>query len=246
MYWFAETRAAHLAFWRLVRDGLRKHGIAAPDDLDETASPHDLWSAPDLVLSHICNLPYRQAYRDRLTRIAASDYGLEGCAPGHYRALFIVHENHAAQSPEDLAGATMAYNSADSHSGWGAAGTWAMARGIRYRPAVETGSHRRSLAAVAERRADFATIDAQSFENLVRIDPAAKAVRVIGATDPSPGMTFVTRSGEDPTLYLAALRAAIEGLEDRHRQMLGLRDVVVLPDEAYDIPLPPDLRDWRD
>jgi ABC-type phosphate/phosphonate transport system substrate-binding protein len=245
MYWFAETRAAHMAFWAIVRDRLRESGIRAPQSLTDTGTPHEIWSADDLVLSHICNLPYRLQYRDRLTRIGASDYGLEGCPPGHFRALFVVHRDHVADSPDELDGATMALNSDDSHSGWGAAATWAIERGMRFRPTLRTGSHEQSIGAVVSRYVDFATIDARSFQILRRLHPVTDLIRVIGATDPAPGMTFVTRTGEDPAPYLAALRAGIAEIDGRHRDWLGLKDVIVLPDEAYDLPLPPDPRDWQ-
>ncbi|SMX22620.1 phosphate/phosphite/phosphonate ABC transporter substrate-binding protein [Boseongicola aestuarii] len=245
MYWFAETKAAHVAFWSLTRDHLRAHGVKAPKSLNETKSPHQVWSAPDLVLSHICNLPYRAEFKNTLTRIGACDYGLEGCGPGQYRALFIVRTDHPAQTPEELAGATMALNSDDSHSGWGAAANWALARSIRFKPTCWTGSHQHSLGAVIAGDAAFCTIDAQTFEILKRIDPKTRLVRVLGATEPSPGMTFVTARGNDPAPFDAAIKAAIVGLDDRHRTVFGLKNIIALPNEAYEIPLPPDPRSWQ-
>ena len=60
----------------------------------------------------------------------------------------------------------MAINEPDSNSGWGAAALWAKERGIRFHPKVWTGSHEASMAAVLVQEADFATIDAQSYEIL--------------------------------------------------------------------------------
>jgi hypothetical protein len=53
-------------------------------------------------------------------------------------------------------------------------------------------------------------------------------------------MTLITRKGQNPAPYLAAVTQAIAALPETHRQMLGLRGVVVLPPAAYDIALPPD------
>lgn len=245
MYDFAETKAAHVAFWAIVRDHLRDHGVRAPQSLDDTRSLHDIWSADDLVLSHICNLPYRQTYKDRLRRIGASDYGLEGCGPGQYRALFVVRNDHPAQTPEDLAGADMALNASDSHSGWGDAANWAVARGVRFRPVVWTASHRNSAHAVYGGDADFCTIDAWTYQLLSRIEPISRELKVIGATKPSPGMTFVTSGDNDPAPFKAALQAGLDNLEPRHRDWFGLKDIIELPDAAYDIPLPPDPQDWQ-
>jgi hypothetical protein len=69
--------------------------------------------------------------------------------------------------------------------------------------------------------------------------PAVPRLRIIGMTDCSPGMTFVTRLGEDPAPYFAAIAGAIAGLDARSARCLGLKGIVTLPDAAYDIPLPP-------
>lgn len=246
MYVVPETRAAHDAFWALVRDGLRDAGLAAPDALDHAMPATAGWAHPDLVLSQICNLPYRRYFADRVTRIAAADYGLDGCAPGRYRSVFVVRADDPATTPEDLAGRTMAFSEVDSHSGWGAPAQWALERGLRFRPVLETGAHRASLEAVARGQADFASIDAQTFEVLKRVAPQARSVRVVGATGTSPGMTFVTRAGQDPAPYRAALADALAALPADLRGDLGLRSIVVLPDEAYDLPFPPDPDAWRD
>lgn len=240
MYLRPENTAAHQAFWALIRDRLRASGLAAPDQLDTDLSPEAAWGHPDLVLSHICNLPYRRQFIEKVTLIGASDYGLEGCEPGQYRSLFIVRKNHPARTPEDLAGATMAYNSRDSQSGWGAPAKWALDRGLTFRPLHEYGSHRNALRAVVAGQADFATIDAQTFRDLSLYIPETRHVRVVGATDASPGMTFITRGGEDPDIYYDALSKALSALETHHRDRLGLRAIVRLPQTAYDLPIPPE------
>ncbi|MEM6823941.1 MAG: PhnD/SsuA/transferrin family substrate-binding protein [Pseudomonadota bacterium] len=238
MYLFPETRDAHELFWAHVRDRLRAAGLDAPETLSHSIAPKTVWADPNLVLSHICNLPYRRYFRGSVTRIAGSDYGLADCAPGTYRALFVARKDHPAASPNELDGATMAINEADSHSGWGAAALWAQARGLRFRPVISTGSHRASIAAVASGTADFATIDAQSFRILRRQEGATDTLKVLGSTDQSPGMTFITRKGENPAPYREALSGGLAALGDRDRAILGLRGFPVLPDAAFDIPLP--------
>ncbi len=239
MYLTPETQSAHDALWALIRDGLRDRGIAAPDALDHSLSPPEAWAAPDLVLSHICNLPYRKYFRDRVTLIGASDYGLEGCAPGEYRSLFVVRPGHPATRPEELDGARFAYSEEDSQSGWGAAALWSRAAGIRLNPVLATGAHRHSIEAVARGEADAATIDAQSFRILSRTMDEAARIRVIGATPPSPGISFITCRGQNPEPYAAAIGTAIEALAPRHRNALGLRGIACLSPDAYDLPIPP-------
>lgn len=245
MYLRPGNLAAHQAFWACLRDGLRDRGVNAPEEFDLSEDYDAVWARPDLCLSQVCNLPLRTLLKDRLTPIAACDYGLEGCAPGFYRSLFVVRADHPAMRPEDLSGARMAYNDALSHSGWGAAWQWATKRGLWFQAAMKTGAHIASLEAVVAGAVDFAVIDAQSFREF-EIDTAlTQQVRVIGATEASPGQTFCTRAGQDPAPYRAALREALETLPTEHRDRLGLRGIVALPPAAYDLPVPPAPADWH-
>lgn len=238
MYARPENRAAHDALWRLIRDNLRAGGIAAPDSLDWQTGHMEGWARPDLVLSQICNLPWRARFRDRVTLIGASDYGLPDCAPGHYYSLFVVRADDPATDPAARAG-RFAYNEALSNSGWGAPQAYAAARGFAFAPHLATGAHWDSARAVADGRADIAAIDAITWRNLMRWWPDAARLRVIGRTGATPGQSFITRAGQDPAPYRAAIAAAIAALPAADAAMLGLRGIVALPLSDYDIPLPP-------
>lgn len=238
MYDRPENADAHDELWSLIRDGLRARGIPAPDALDR-ATPHvDGWARPDLVLGQICNLPYRAQFRDHVTAIGAADYGVPNAPPGHYLSLFIVRDDDRAETPLDCTGYRFAFNDPLSQSGWGAPSDWARANGLRLNPVLLTGAHALSVQAVAAGRADLAAIDAVTFRNLRRWEPAARAVRVVGITHPTPGMTFITAPGNDPTVFRAVIADAIAMLSDDSSDLLGLRDIVALPPSAYDIPLP--------
>ncbi|MBQ2260239.1 MAG: PhnD/SsuA/transferrin family substrate-binding protein [Loktanella sp.] len=240
MYARPANRAAHQAFWYLIRDGLHAYGLRAPDDLNETIEFEQSWAQPDLVLGQICNLPYRARFRDHVTPIAAMDYGLPGCAPGFYNSVFIVHRDSTISDPQDLRNSRMATNALLSQSGYGAAQQWAADQGFHFTMPLITGSHAASITAVATGQADFATIDAQTWRMAQQDHPATDLVKVIGTTPASPCMTLITRAGQDPAPYLAAVTAAVETLPEPLRQTLGLRGVVALSPDAYDIPLPPE------
>ena len=244
MYDRPDNRAAHDRLWEEIRDGLQERGVAAPKALDRETYYSEGWARPDLTLGQICNLPYRALFRGKVTRIAASDYGLEGCLPGQYRSLFVVRNDDPAMRPEDLAGRPMAYNDALSQSGYGAVASWAVKTGFRLNPAIQTGAHIESVRAVASGKADFATIDAQTFRVLAPTVPETAALRVIGATPASPGMTFITGLENDPAPFREAISAAISGLSAEDAAILGLRGIVTLPDEAYDLQLPPPPSSW--
>ena len=238
MYDRAENADAHDALWTLIRDGLRDAGVAAPVALDRRTDYFDGWGSPELVLSQICNLPYRAVFRDRVTLIGAADYGFADLAPGFYASVFIVRADDPATRLADCADYRFGYSDALSQSGWGGAWATARAQGLALLPDLKTGSHNASLAAVANGKADLASIDAVTWRNQQRWEPDAARVRVIGQTVASPGMTFVTAQGRDPAPYRAAIAAAIAALPQRHADTLGLRGIVALPADAYDIRLP--------
>lgn len=236
MYARPETRAAWDALWTLVRDGLRARGVDAPDALDPEIGAEESWAREDLVLGQICSLPWRARYRDRLRLVGACDFGLDGAGPGEYYSVFVVRDDAAAQAPgPDL---RFAYSDPMSQSGWAAPQAWAARRGFHLPPHLETGSHAESLRAVAAGRADLAALDAVSWQMFRRWEPAAQAVRVVGRTETSPGISFCTRS-DDPEPHREALTQALGALPAGDRAVLGLRAVVALPGNAYDLPLPP-------
>lgn len=239
MYDRPENRAAHNRLWELIRDNLRDRGVAAPDALEHDIGEMEGWAHPDLCLGQICNLPWRAHFRDKVTVIGAADYGLPDCDAGFYRALFIVRKDDPAQKPEECLSYRFAINDGLSNSGYGAAQIWAQKRGASFTPTLRTGSHLGSLNAVAEGRADLATIDAQTFRMCARWEADAQMVKVIGSTDASPGMTFITKLGQDPAPFRSAIKSAIESLDPVDQECLGLRGIVELPRHAYEIPLPP-------
>ncbi|WP_224814014.1 phosphate/phosphite/phosphonate ABC transporter substrate-binding protein [Hasllibacter sp. MH4015] len=241
MYLRPETRGALDIFWNLTAQGLRARGISAPDRLSHDAPVVECWGRDDLVLGQICNLPYRARFRDTVTLIGAADFGLPGAGPGQYLSHIVARAGDPRPTLDDFDGARFALNGFDSHSGW--ASPWMSFERLNLSPSSfhVTGAHRASARAVAEDRADFASIDAQSYALMDRWDPALTAgLRIVADTDPSPGISFITAGKVDPAPYRAALQDALSALPEDARDTLMLRAIVPLPEAAYtDLPIPP-------
>ena len=241
MYLRAETESALDTFWTLTAQSLRDRNIAAPDTLDHTAPVRPTWARSDLTLGQICNLPYRTDFHGQITLIAAADFGLPDAAPGHYYSHIVTRADDPRDTLAALNGATFALNGVDSQSGWGAA--WMLFREHTVTPGayLGTGAHRASAQAVADGRADFASIDAQTYALMLRHDPAlTNRLRIIARTPQSPAITFVTAGRTDPTPYRTALQDALTSLPARTRDTLMLRAIVPLSTTAYtDLPKPP-------
>jgi ABC-type phosphate/phosphonate transport system substrate-binding protein len=161
MYDRVECQPANDRLWALIRDGMRAAGLAAPDTLTRGAAAcWEAWTAPDLTLSQTCGFPYRASLHGNVTLIGTPDFGVDGCAPGYYRSVFVVQKDNPSRTLADLDDAALAFNEDLSQSGWAAPQTHARAHGLTLRPALRTGGHLASARAVAEGRAEIAAIDA--------------------------------------------------------------------------------------
>ncbi|QXT39203.1 phosphate/phosphite/phosphonate ABC transporter substrate-binding protein [Gymnodinialimonas ceratoperidinii] len=239
MYLRAETRAAHDAFYALIRDVLRDTGQPAPDRLDHVTPHTATWTRADLLLGQICNLPYRAHVHRHTHRVGTCDYALPDTPPGHYFSYFVTRADDPRDTPAAFAHGRLAVNEAHSHSGWGAAWNYGRDHGFAFTKAVLTGAHSASAIALVEGRADIACIDAISWQMIQRYDATAPRLRIIARTAPSPGQTLITARGNDPAALRRAVDAALIALPAPHRETLMLRGVVTLPDAAYhDLPLP--------
>jgi ABC-type phosphate/phosphonate transport system substrate-binding protein len=240
MYDRPELQTETDRYWALIRDGLAARGIAAPEALrrgDAVLMPQ--WESADLILSQTCGFPYRARLHGRVELVGTPDFGNDGCAPGYYRSILIARADDPRSSFAEFAGAALAYNDGLSQSGWAAPINHAAATGIRLRPGVETGSHRASAHAVAEGRAELAAIDALTWSLLCEFEDMSR-VKIIGATDPTPALPYITAKGRDAEAIRAAVAEAIAALTPADRARLRLRGIVQIPASAYlAVPIPP-------
>ncbi|MFM2390838.1 MAG: hypothetical protein RLZZ437_2393 [Pseudomonadota bacterium] len=234
MYDLPPVQAANDRLWALIRDGLHARGIPAPDALTrgaETLWPQ--WQAPDLVFSQTCGMPYRTRLHGHVTLIGTPDYGLPDCPPGYYRSVFIAHRDDPRNDIMGFDGSDMAFNEEVSQSGWSAPLTHAAKLGIRLRPTLQTGGHRFSMLAVAEGRAPLAALDALTWDLLQDCAPETAMVKVIGHTDPTPALPFISAAGADQPVMFAVVQAAIAALSAKDRAATRLRGLVAIPKDSY-------------
>ncbi|MEZ5755190.1 MAG: PhnD/SsuA/transferrin family substrate-binding protein [Paracoccaceae bacterium] len=240
MYDRPELRAETDRYWALIREELAARGIAAPEGLrrgDAVLMPQ--WEDPDLILSQTCGFPYRARLHGRVDLVGTPDFGNEGCPPGYYRSILIARADDPREGFAEFDGARIAFNDGMSQSGWAAPVNQARVQGIRLMPGPETGSHRASFLAVAEGRADLAAIDALTWALISEFEDVS-GVKVIGATDPTPALPYITARGRDAGAIRAAIGAAIARLSAADRAALRLRGVVAIPAADYlAVPIPP-------
>jgi ABC-type phosphate/phosphonate transport system substrate-binding protein len=241
MYDFGPAQAANDRLWRLIRDGLRGRGIDAPEALTRGEPAYwEAWQSPDLLLSQTCGYPFRARLHGRVTYVGTPDYGVEGCGPGFYRSVFVARADDPRTTLENFDGARLAYNEALSQSGWAAPQTHAAKLGLRLPPALQTGAHRLSADAVAEGRADIAALDAVTFALMQEASPVVRRLKVVGMTDPTPGLPCITASDRNPQPIFDAVSEAVAALDPVDRATLRLKGFVRIPVADYlAVPNPP-------
>lgn len=233
MYWRDETAPSWLRFWETVRRHLPDlPGLTPPEALPADWDAH--WRDPRLVLSQTCGLPFRARLHPHVTYVGTLDFSLPDTPPGFYRSVILTRPNET-RAPEAL---HLAYNAADSQSGWAATDGQAFAGHLC------TGAHRASVDAVARGAADIAYVDAVTWRILRQTEPGLdSAVTVRGMTPATPGLPLIAARDTDPAPLRAALSAALADLtDDARRQMGGPVALQVLDPGAYlslPIPAPP-------
>ncbi len=240
MYDFGAAMAANDRLWDLIRTGLRGRGIAAPETLTRDEHAYwDAWQSPDLILSQTCGYPFRARLHETVTYVGTPDYGVQGCAPGHYRSVFVVRADDPRETLADFDGARFAYNEPLSQSGWAAPQVHAAKLGLWLPATLQTGGHRLSARAVIDGKADITALDAVTY-SLLQDYGLAHGLRIIGMTDPTPGLPFITASGRDPDPVFDAVSEAIAALTPADRAVLHLKGLVQIAVEDYlAVPNPP-------
>ncbi|MGN6548848.1 MAG: phosphate/phosphite/phosphonate ABC transporter substrate-binding protein [Pararhizobium sp.] len=235
MYDWPEIRAATDRLWQALREEFLQAGFAAPAELERSLDRMALWRHPDLLLAQSCGFPYATLLGGAVGLIGTPAYAI-GCAPGRYCSVVVARREDAAAPIERLVSGRFAFNSRDSQSGYRAPLRMIAAGGLPApEKAIEARSHRSAIRIVAEGRADFAAIDAVSWELALRHEPAAGKVAVVTRTPETPALPYITakaNAGLAATLADAVSRA-IAGLDTGTRNALLLEGFVRMRPQDY-------------
>lgn len=229
-------------------EGLARHWREAglrdvPEASGEASGDlYAVWLAPDLFFAQTCGYPLTHRLKDKVTLVATPRYAAPGCEGATYRSFIVVRADSAIENLADLAGKTAGINGYDSQSGWNVLRR-ALAPVLKspadFPRVVETGAHRRSVAAVRAGDVDVAAIDCVTFALLRQVAPnEVEDLRVIAASERAPSLPFVTRKGistEDLDRLRRGLSAAMADPELADiRRALMISGIEILPLEAYD------------
>lgn len=254
MYDFPELRAETDLFWQGLRSHLAASGLTGiPQELTYPDDLYGHWLDPDLLLTQTCGFPMTHRLRGRVRYVATPGYAAPGCEDASYCSFVITRDGGGIERGADLSGRVAAINGEDSQSGCNILKLYLAGLGLingSLRDAIESGSHRNSVAFVKSGRADFCSIDCVSWALLGAVAPEeVEGLRVLDQTASAPCLPFIT-SRDMPVDNIAALRAGLSaaftdpGLA-AYREKLLLEMVTVLDEEAYDLLLVQELAAQR-
>jgi ABC-type phosphate/phosphonate transport system substrate-binding protein len=242
MYDFPWTAAANDALWASISVQLNEAGVLAPARLTRGGDLAARWRHPGLIFGQTCGYPYMTDLRETVTLIATPEYSFHGCDGASHRSVIIRHAGDPRRALGEFRGTVAALNAQDSNTGMNLfrATIAPIAGGAPFfRATFVTGSHEASLEAVAEGRADLASIDCVSFALIGRGRPElVERVVVLAESPASPCLPFIA-SGSLPPSTIAAVREALfAALDDSNlaetREALGLAGARILAQPDYD------------
>ena len=230
MYLTPQTAAATDRLWQGIRSAMAQHGLESPKTLDPNGIGYDYWTAPDLIFSQTCGMPYRTRLHGQVVLIGTPDHGAAGCPKGFYRSVVVKRRDDPRKSTDN---ARVAYNGADSQSGFAALANSLGPDVSKTGRWIETGAHRNSAIAVAQGHADIAALDCVTWA-LLQDDPEyVDELSVLFETDPTPGLPYICANSQDPKPVFQAVRTAIVSLSQADKDTLQLYDLIDIPASEY-------------
>jgi ABC-type phosphate/phosphonate transport system substrate-binding protein len=236
MYDWPELSGNWDRLWSFARTALGGAGIETEERLRRPADHEAEWTKQDLCIGQTCGWPFVSRLSGKVIPFARFDFGI-GKRPGDYRSVFIsgFGDRNASDILAD-ATATIAVNDFNSQSGFRALSTLAQVpMSVPRQRFLVTGSHRKSIEAVAGGLAHLAAIDGQSWRYARALEPAAQDVHVLGISPDVPGLPLITSpafSRRIDAIY-DALEAAINAMDLRDRTALGIAGLVHARAEEY-------------
>jgi ABC-type phosphate/phosphonate transport system substrate-binding protein len=217
MYDLPELKEHTDALWDALSRELGSLGMVdVPTALERSLAPGVCWLHQGLLLGQSCGYPLLHTLSERVRVVARPTYRAPGCTPGSYVSAVVAREG-AASELADLAGARAASNALDSHSGMNALRAAVAPHatdGRFFSEVLVTGSHRASLAALREGRADVAAIDAVTLALISDVAAGElDGLERLMWTGAAPTLPLITSAGTDDE-ELAILRSALSRVTD--------------------------------
>lgn len=230
MYNLPEMRALNTAFWEALANEVRRDGLRdLPSGLVFTRGPVPDRIEPEVFFTQTCGYPLQNIYSGQYRLLGVPSYDAPGCRPARHCAFILVHKDSPYETPEDLKDTVFALNSRHSNSGMNLPRLlFARLAGGKpfFKSIVETGAHPASMARLAAREVDCASVDCMTYAFFKDHRPeVVESLRILAETPESPAIPFITSSAtsEDDAMRLQAALFRLAADPARRSVMDGLR-----------------------
>lgn len=202
---------------------LTQRGLQAEVEWHTALLPH--WRDDNLLLSQTCGYPLVALLPD-VQLVGAFQSSAQGCEGLRYRSWLVARKEDENLTLSDFRGRRAVCNSDDSHSGYNSL-RYVIAplasAGNFFSETLLSGSHRQSLVALREQRADIAAIDCITWALLRTHYPQElSGLEIIGETPLCAALPLITSAKTDAET-LAHLRSALNELttSKKYQQLLA-------------------------
>ncbi|WP_039056133.1 PhnD/SsuA/transferrin family substrate-binding protein [Enterobacter sp. Bisph1] len=206
------------------------------------------WQRDDLLLSQTCGYPL-MTQLPAVQVVGCFHYLAPGCDGFRYRSWLVAREEDSGKTLADFRARRAVCNAADSHSGYNILRylvSCLPGEGQFFARTLLSGSHRQSLEALQNDRADIAAIDCVTYALLQRHAPALlSGLRIIEPSPLAPGLPLIAAQ-RTSAATIAKLRDALQQLvsDARYRDICAaalISGFSVVAREDYSL-----LLQWRE
>lgn len=195
------------------------------------ATSDEILKNPQLLIGQTCGFPLVTRYNTILKPVCVAQFDTDGCQGPEYSSVILVSCDSEINSLEDARGRSAIINGTDSNSGMNVFRAMVTSKREAGKPffsnTLLSGSHRASLQAVSERKADIASIDCVTFAYLKSFSPELVAkVKVLEYSDFTMGLPFVVSTSREkaltPAYIVDLLNTGLHSLSAQHRERLRI------------------------
>lgn len=247
MYDWPEIQSDTDSFWTNFAKNLSAQCSKVPLQLSR-GDEHLHWQREDLFLSQTCIYPLVTELPSSTVVLGTPIYDAPMCNDGHYASVLIVNQTDKRNAIQQFRNSKLAFNGLNSQSGYNTLRNLlvsnqlvnARAPGF-FAESICTGSHRRSLAAVASGEADICAIDPVSWALSQRFDQStASRVRVLQQSASVPALPLICSLKSVPeALHEKQWRELVcdafsRAIDQNAAARLLLKDITYIPKTMYE------------
>ena len=212
MYQMPELDQFIAAWWQGVRRHLIEQGLSVeivsklPELLSQPNDNYAHWRDDNLLLSQTCGYPLTHGLQGQVQYVATQSYHTPFSHGPMYNSVVLVRDKGSTQYIKEMFNTRVAVNSDDSQSGYHALrGLIApLAQGEAFfSEVIESSSHRKSIALVAQGQADICAVDCVTYSLLQAHAPLEIAkLRIITTTQSAPCLPYITSLSTSPEVLV--------------------------------------------